>query len=164
MTGEAVGILAEYIYKKQPGELTEQEKENISAWATLASDLVGGLVGGDTQSVANSAQAGKIVVENNHLRPESTKAISEGFANCHSNECIAGVRKNIRKNLIKFKTAHGNEVVYRTMPPKQYERFLNTGVMPATTEILVSPVLSYSSKYEGITVKIAVKPGTFAEL
>ncbi|HDU8494611.1 TPA: VENN motif pre-toxin domain-containing protein [Morganella morganii] len=69
MTGEAVGILAEYIYKKQPGELTEQEKENISAWATLASGLAGGLVGGDTQSAANSAQAGKIVVENNAMSP-----------------------------------------------------------------------------------------------
>ncbi|HDU8673711.1 TPA: hemagglutinin repeat-containing protein [Morganella morganii subsp. morganii] len=67
MTGEAIGILAEYIYKKQPGELTEQEKENISAWTTLASGLAGGLVGGDTQSAANSAQAGKIVVENNRL-------------------------------------------------------------------------------------------------
>ncbi|WP_317418602.1 MULTISPECIES: VENN motif pre-toxin domain-containing protein [Morganella] len=32
------------LYKKQPGELTEQEKENISAWATLASGLAGGLV------------------------------------------------------------------------------------------------------------------------
>ncbi|HID7484181.1 TPA: VENN motif pre-toxin domain-containing protein [Morganella morganii] len=59
MTGEAIGILAESVYKKQPGELTEQEKENVSAWATLASGLAGGLVGGDTQSAANSAQAGK---------------------------------------------------------------------------------------------------------
>ncbi|WP_368890344.1 VENN motif pre-toxin domain-containing protein [Morganella morganii] len=101
MTGEAVGILAEYIYKKQPGELTEQEKENISAWATLASGLAGGLVGGDTQSAANSAQAGKIVVENNHLSPESTKARSEGFANCHSNECIEGVRKKYQEEYDK---------------------------------------------------------------
>ena len=67
MTGEAIGILAESIYKKQPGELTEQEKENVSAWATLASGLAGGLVGGDTQSAANSAQAGKTTVENNVL-------------------------------------------------------------------------------------------------
>ncbi|HEM8846770.1 TPA: VENN motif pre-toxin domain-containing protein, partial [Proteus mirabilis] len=67
MTGEAIGILAESIYKKQPGELTEQEKDNISAWATLASGLAGGLVGGDTQSAANSAQAGKTTVENNAL-------------------------------------------------------------------------------------------------
>ncbi|HBC0989857.1 TPA: VENN motif pre-toxin domain-containing protein [Escherichia coli] len=65
MTGEAIGILAEYIYNKQPNELTEQEKENVSAWATLASGLAGGLAGGDTQSVANAAQAGKTTVENN---------------------------------------------------------------------------------------------------
>lgn len=65
MTGEAIGILAESVYKKQPGELTEQEKENVSAWATLASGLAGGLVGGDTQSAANSAQAGKTTIENN---------------------------------------------------------------------------------------------------
>ncbi len=55
MTGEAIGILAEYIYNKQPGELTEQEKENVSVWATLASGLAGGLAGGDIQSVAGFA-------------------------------------------------------------------------------------------------------------
>ncbi|MGJ7065300.1 VENN motif pre-toxin domain-containing protein [Morganella morganii] len=70
MSGEAVGILAESVYKKQPGELTEQEKENVSAWATLASGLAGGLVGGDTQSAVNSAQAGKATVENNFLSPD----------------------------------------------------------------------------------------------
>ena len=36
--------------------------------------------------------------------------------------------------------------------------------MPATTETSVSLVLSYLSKYDGITVKITVKPGTFSEL
>ncbi|EMQ4857534.1 VENN motif pre-toxin domain-containing protein [Morganella morganii] len=51
-------------------KLTEQEKENVSAWATLASGLAGGLVGGDTQSAANSAQAGKTTVENNFLSPD----------------------------------------------------------------------------------------------
>lgn len=67
MTGEAIGILAESVYHKKAHELTEQEKENVSAWATLASGLAGGLVGGDTQSAANSAQAGKVTVENNGL-------------------------------------------------------------------------------------------------
>ncbi|WP_334320300.1 hypothetical protein [Gilliamella apicola] len=36
--------------------------------------------------------------------------------------------------------------------------------MPATTETSVSLVLSYLSKYDGITVKITVKPSTFSEL
>ncbi|WKW41565.1 hypothetical protein [Kosakonia cowanii] len=47
---------------------------------------------------------------------------------------------------------------------KQYQIFRETGVMPATTETSVSPVLGYSSKYDGVTVKIVVKPGTFSEL
>ncbi len=71
MTGEAICILAESIYNKKAHELTEQEKENISAWATLASGLAGGLVGGDTQSAANSAQAGKTTVENNTFGPNT---------------------------------------------------------------------------------------------
>lgn len=50
------------------------------------------------------------------------------------------------------------------MSQKQYERFLNTGVMPATTETSMSPGLGYSSKYEGVTVKITVKSGAFSEL
>jgi hypothetical protein len=60
--------------------------------------------------------------------------------------------------------AYGNEIVYRTMSEKQYEKFRETGIMPATTETSVSPVLGYSSKYNGITVKITVKSGTFSEL
>ncbi|EQC3559369.1 hemagglutinin repeat-containing protein, partial [Proteus mirabilis] len=82
MTGEAIGILAEYIYNKQPGELTEREKENVSAWATLASGLAGGLAGGDTQSVANAAQAGKTTVENNYLSSSQAVEFDKELTNC----------------------------------------------------------------------------------
>ncbi|WP_252187026.1 endonuclease toxin domain-containing protein [Escherichia coli] len=82
MTGEAIGILAEYIYNKQPGELTEREKENVSAWATLASGLAGGLAGGDTQSVANAAQAGKTTVENNYLSSSQSVEFDKELTNC----------------------------------------------------------------------------------
>lgn len=60
--------------------------------------------------------------------------------------------------------AYGNKIVYRTMSPEQFKQFERTGIMPATTETSVSPVLKYSSKYNGITVKIVVKPGTFSQL
>lgn len=60
--------------------------------------------------------------------------------------------------------AYGNEIVYKTMSPEQFKQFERTGIMPATTETSVSPVLKYSSKYNGITVKIVVKPGTFSQL
>lgn len=65
--GETVGILSHSLYGKTPEELTETEKQNISAWATLASGIAGGLVGDNSAGVANAAQAGKVVVENNYL-------------------------------------------------------------------------------------------------
>jgi hypothetical protein len=61
-------------------------------------------------------------------------------------------------------TKVANAIVYRTMSQEHYEQFLNTGKLPATTETSVSPVLGYSSKYDGVTIKIAVKPGTFSKL
>ncbi|WP_239327087.1 VENN motif pre-toxin domain-containing protein, partial [Snodgrassella gandavensis] len=67
-------------------------------------------------------------------------------------------------NPVQQYDAYGNEIVYRTMSQEHYEQFLNTGKLPATTETSVSPVLGYSSKYDGVTIKIAVKPGTFSKL
>lgn len=67
MTGETVGILSHSLYGKTPEELTEAEKQNISAWATLASGIAGGLISDNSAGVANAAQAGKVVVENNYL-------------------------------------------------------------------------------------------------
>ncbi|MCE9841423.1 hypothetical protein GWJ01_03770 [Proteus sp. G2618] len=67
MTGETVGILSPSLYGKTPEELTETEKQNISAWATLTSGIVGGLISDNSTGVANAAQAGKVVVENNYL-------------------------------------------------------------------------------------------------
>ncbi len=65
---------------------------------------------------------------------------------------------------VQQRDAHGNEIVYRTMSEKQFEIFRETGVMPPTTETSFSPVLRYSSKYNGVTVKIVLKPGTSDEL
>ncbi|EST59253.1 hypothetical protein K151_2089 [Proteus hauseri ZMd44] len=36
MTGETVGILSHSLYGKPPEELTESEKQNISAWANVS--------------------------------------------------------------------------------------------------------------------------------
>ncbi|EML4853717.1 hemagglutinin repeat-containing protein [Morganella morganii] len=91
MTGEAVGFLAEWYYGKEAGKLTEQEKENVSAWATLAAGLAGGLAGGDTQSAANSAQAGKITVENNYLSNEQQAQKDKELDGCSDDWCRFGV-------------------------------------------------------------------------
>ena len=67
-------------------------------------------------------------------------------------------------NPVQQYDVYGNEIVYRTMSPEQFKQFERTGIMLATTETSVSPVLNYSSEYDGITVKITVKPSTFSEL
>ncbi|WP_081826932.1 VENN motif pre-toxin domain-containing protein [Siccibacter colletis] len=60
-------MIAAEMYGKKAGALTESEKETVSALATLASGLAGGLVGDSTQSAAYAAQTGKTTVENNWL-------------------------------------------------------------------------------------------------
>ncbi|EOC1317874.1 hemagglutinin repeat-containing protein [Cronobacter turicensis] len=64
-TGEIVGKLALDTYNKQIGELDEQQKQNVSALATLAAGLAGGLVGDRSATATAGAQIGKTTVENN---------------------------------------------------------------------------------------------------
>ncbi|MBX7019664.1 hypothetical protein EX238_15495, partial [Providencia rettgeri] len=74
MTGEAMGMLSVELYGKTVGELTEDEKATVSAFASLAAGIAGGLVGGDTSSAGNAAEAGKTTVENNLLSPDDRDA------------------------------------------------------------------------------------------
>ncbi|HCR4018938.1 TPA: hemagglutinin repeat-containing protein [Morganella morganii] len=99
MTGEAIGILAESVYHKKAHELTEQEKENVSAWATLASGLAGGLAGGDTQSVANAALAGKTTVENNFLSTNQLENFAHKARTCVGDECQKVIRDMVDTNV-----------------------------------------------------------------
>ena len=67
--GAAVGeLIAQQLY---PGverkNLTEEQKQTISALSTMAAGLAGGLAGGSTESGVAGAQAGKNAVENNYL-------------------------------------------------------------------------------------------------
>nr|WP_282561487.1 VENN motif pre-toxin domain-containing protein [Providencia rettgeri] len=63
-------MLSKELYKKDVSQLTEDEKATVSAFASLAAGIAGGLVGGDTSSAGNAAQAGKTTVENNFLSPD----------------------------------------------------------------------------------------------
>ncbi|MDF7680575.1 VENN motif pre-toxin domain-containing protein [Enterobacteriaceae bacterium ESL0689] len=66
-TGELTGILAMQIYGKPVSELSETDKQNISAMATLAAGIAGGIAGDSTAAAVVGAQAGKTTVENNAL-------------------------------------------------------------------------------------------------
>ncbi len=65
---------------------------------------------------------------------------------------------------VQHTDAFGNEIYYRTMSPEQYQILMETGQLPPTTETSISPVLSYSSKYNGVTVQFTTAPGTSAQL
>ncbi|MBC0855771.1 glycohydrolase toxin TNT-related protein, partial [Pantoea stewartii] len=67
VTGELTGMLASEIYGKKPYEMNDREKETVSALATLAAGLSGGLAGSGAADMVNAAQAGKVTVENNWL-------------------------------------------------------------------------------------------------
>ncbi|POU76133.1 filamentous hemagglutinin [Leclercia sp. LSNIH7] len=66
-TGELVGMIALEMYGKSADKLDETQKQTVSALATLAAGLSGGLVGDSSASAVAGAQVGKTTVENNLL-------------------------------------------------------------------------------------------------
>ncbi|WP_247595476.1 hemagglutinin repeat-containing protein [Brenneria roseae] len=75
-------LLARVIMETQyPGkkveDLTEEEKQSVSALSTLAAGLASGLATGDTASAASGAQAGRNAVENNFLGATSSDKLDK---------------------------------------------------------------------------------------
>ncbi|XSF43217.1 VENN motif pre-toxin domain-containing protein [Cronobacter dublinensis] len=65
------------MYKKDPSQLDETEKQTVAALSTLASGLAGALAGNSTEAVATAAKAGQTTVENNFLGESSRKRKDE---------------------------------------------------------------------------------------
>ncbi|WP_255557338.1 VENN motif pre-toxin domain-containing protein, partial [Sodalis sp. dw_96] len=67
--------ISQYLYPGiELGQLTETQKETVSAWSTLVGGLAGGLTGTGGGDVVAGAQAGKNAVNNNFLStPSATK-------------------------------------------------------------------------------------------
>lgn len=95
MTAEAVGMLAVELYGKKAGELTEDEKATVSAFASLAAGIAGGLVGGDTSSAANAAEAGKTTVENNFLSATKNEKLMKALDDQKEGKNLLQASQNI---------------------------------------------------------------------
>ncbi|OBW99715.1 hypothetical protein QV05_09455 [Gallibacterium genomosp. 1] len=63
----AAKIITEQLYQKTPAQLTEAQKQTVSALSQLASGLAGGLISDNTAGAINSAEIGKRAVEDNFL-------------------------------------------------------------------------------------------------
>lgn len=66
-TAELAGIIATSVYGKDVSQLSESEKQTVSALATVAAGLAGGLAGDSTADAMAGAIAGKTTVENNAM-------------------------------------------------------------------------------------------------
>ncbi|WP_262821283.1 contact-dependent inhibition toxin CdiA [Enterobacter quasiroggenkampii] len=95
--GELAGKIAVDGFGKQVSELSEEEKQAVSALATLASGLAGGLVGDSSANAVAAAQAGKRTVENNYLSSKDIKTFTEQYARAKTDAekeaLIAGLKK-----------------------------------------------------------------------
>ncbi len=60
-------IITEQLYQKTPEQLTEAQKQTVTALSQLASGLAGGLISDSTAGAINAAEIGKRAVEDNGL-------------------------------------------------------------------------------------------------
>ncbi|WIM83304.1 VENN motif pre-toxin domain-containing protein [Gallibacterium anatis] len=63
----AAKIITEQLYQKTPEQLTEAQKQTVTALSQLASGLAGGLISDSTTGAINAAEIGKRAVEDNYL-------------------------------------------------------------------------------------------------
>lgn len=78
-TAEMMGMIALNAYGKPVSELSETEKQTVSALATLAAGLAGGLTGDSTTDAVAGAQVGKTTVENNFLSPYKAETLNKAI-------------------------------------------------------------------------------------
>ncbi|WP_339097454.1 hemagglutinin repeat-containing protein [Pectobacterium brasiliense] len=105
----ARAIMAAQYPGKTANDLTEEEKQSVSALSTLASGLVSGLAGNSTASAASGAQSGRNAVENNYLNKGRPVAFAEKLKACNGDpSCEQGMRKDMAKesaeNIQKLKS------------------------------------------------------------
>ena len=78
-------------------QLSESEKQQVSALSELAAGLAGGLSTGDTGGAVTAGQAGKNAVENNYLSEKESRQLDKELSACKSTggDCKSVVEKYI---------------------------------------------------------------------
>jgi len=76
----------------EPGNLTNEQKANISALSTLAAGLAGGVAGDSSYAAGAGAVGGKVAVENNSLSQKQQAQKDKEIAACQTVACKAGAQ------------------------------------------------------------------------
>ena len=102
LAGASGAVMGEFIAQKMyPGikreDLTEEQRQTISALGTLAAGLVGGVVGDSTADAVAGGQAGKNAVENNYLSSTEARALDKELSDCKASgsDCTPVIEKYI---------------------------------------------------------------------
>ncbi|SDS13035.1 hemagglutinin repeat-containing protein [Pseudomonas trivialis] len=95
LAGGAGAATGEYIaHQMYPGvataDLTQEQKETVSALSGLAAGLAGGIAGGDLGGAVTGAQAGTNAVQNNYLSEEQKAQRDAEMAACPGVGCRTG--------------------------------------------------------------------------
>ncbi|WP_413742171.1 VENN motif pre-toxin domain-containing protein [Sodalis sp. RH15] len=89
--------ITHYLYPGiEPGQLTEKQKETVSAWSSMVGGLAGGLTGTGGGDVVDGAQAGKNAVENNSLSlPKGMESIIDAQGSLYVNTNLTDEMCNV---------------------------------------------------------------------
>ncbi|AVT58658.1 hemagglutinin repeat-containing protein [Pectobacterium versatile] len=121
---------------KTANDLTEEEKQSVSALSTLASGLVSGLASNSTASAASGAQSGRNAVENNLFGPNG---MPKGMTDVGMSMTSLYTNTNLLDE-------NGNVLNPITEEERQYAMHrLVTGVMPEGQDISKAIVNGYTN-------------------
>ncbi|MFJ5415777.1 hemagglutinin repeat-containing protein [Pectobacterium carotovorum] len=142
-SGELIAraIMADQYPGKTANDLTEEEKQSVSALSTLASGLVSGLAGNSTASAASGAQSGRNAVENNFFG----KALVEGCA------IAAPCRTKVAEKLLELGVKAGitgvvAKEIADNLSSEELEHLIRLNMM-GNDEITVKYLNSLQDKY-----------------
>ena len=100
----ARAIMAVMYPGKTAGQLSEEEKQTVSALAIISAGMAGGLAGGSTSGAATGAQAGKNALENNslsgNLARQTVKQAAESLKNQVRDKLGEGTTSSIANAII----------------------------------------------------------------
>ncbi|MCY9847283.1 hemagglutinin repeat-containing protein [Pectobacterium jejuense] len=136
-SGELIAraIMADQYPGKTANDLTEEEKQSVSALSTLASGLISGLAGNSTASAASGAQSGRNAVENNYFGPNG---MPKGMTDVGMSMTSLYTNTNLLDE-------NGNVLNPITEEERQYAMHrLVTGVMPEGQDISKAIVNGYT--------------------
>ncbi|MEQ9947641.1 hemagglutinin repeat-containing protein [Pectobacterium aroidearum] len=131
----ARAIMATQYPGKTANDLTEAEKQSVSALSTLAAGLVSGLASNSTATAASGAQSGRNAVENNYFGPNG---MPKGMTDVGMSMTSLYTNTNLLDE-------NGNVLNPITEEERQYAMHkLVTGVMPEGQDISKAIVNGYT--------------------